>query len=430
MRPQTLRWAICLFGLVALTAPLPAQAMWMPVDTLKVPIERVLANLQQKLRTNSNDINTLYQLGRVHSMAFAQELSAEVWVTKRGGRVQSIGDPVLWPWETGLPALAKATTVPPPANPAARAHLRNAVFFYQRAAQLLKKGSNAETNRWLVSPIQLGLAWNLQKAERRPEAIQAYREALATAWRLEVDQSLPLRERLSWSWDQLRARRNPLSKPPHGFGPGVCFSEEIIGYFLPLLDPVKDAREIAQLRTDKATLLGMGRAITPILVPLISNTPFAELVNPAATVPFDLDGSGLLKRWGWITPQAAWLVYDADASGQITSGLQLFGNATFWIFWRDGYAALAALDDNGDGRLTGAELQHLALWRDANGNGVSDPGEVRPLADYGITELECAGQTDPAGMVFHPTGVRFQDGTTRPTYDWPAPMNRAPVTVP
>jgi hypothetical protein len=38
---------------------------------------------------------------------------------------------------------------------------------------------------------------------------------------------------------------------------------------------------------------------------------------------------------------------------EITSALQLFGNVTFWMFWRDGYAAMSALDDNGDGVLSG-----------------------------------------------------------------------------
>ena len=31
------------------------------------------------------------------------------------------------------------------------------------------------------------------------------------------------------------------------------------------------------------------------------------------------------------------LTFDAKESGQITSGLQMFGNVTFWIFWRERY---------------------------------------------------------------------------------------------
>ena len=122
-----------------------------------------------------------------------------------------------------------------------------------------------------------------------------------------------------------------------------------------------------------------------------------------------------------ITPKAAWLVYDSDDSRVVTSGLQLFGNVTFWAFWNNGYEALAALDNNGDGELRGDELAHLALWQDANGNGVSDPGEIKPLAAWNIIGLSCRSQTHSTGIPFHPSGVMLKDGSTRPSYDWLAP---------
>ena len=72
---------------------------------------------------------------------------------------------------------------------------------------------------------------------------------------------------------------------------------------------------------------------------------------------------------------------------------------------------------NSDGVISGPELAALALWRDANADGISDPGEVRPVADYGITTLSTHGQPHDAGFPFCPKGVGFKDGTTRPTYD-------------
>jgi hypothetical protein len=129
---------------------------------------------------------------------------------------------------------------------------------------------------------------------------------------------------------------------------------------------VKDAKEIADLQGKQKTLSGMGRAVTPILVPLASGMALQDLVDPNASVTFDLDGSGLPRQWGWITPKAAWLVFDAEGQGKITSGLQMFGNVTFWIFWRNGYEALRSLDDNHDGVLRGAELRGIALWQDRN----------------------------------------------------------------
>jgi len=71
--------------------------------------------------------------------------------------------------------------------------------------------------------------------------------------------------------------------------------------------------------------------------------------------------------------------------------------------------------------------RNLAIWegreRDANSNGISEPGEVTPLAAWAIVELSCEAEGPGAGddpklvKAFSPAGVRFSDGTTRPTYD-------------
>ena len=223
-------------------------------------------------------------------------------------------------------------------------------------------------------------------------------------------------------WNDVQAGRNPVhSRRRSHLGPGVCFSEETIGYLLRLLDPAQDAKEIAQLKQNQKLLSTMGRAITPIVVPLQNDAAFADLVNPTANVTFDLDGSGLSRKWGWITPKAAWLVYDWDGRGKITSALQMFGNATFWIFWENGYAALASLDADGDGVLRGPELRGLALWQDRNKNGLSDPGEVRPVQSFGITAISCTGRNFAGDTKWNPLGIAFSDGEVRPTYDWIAP---------
>ena len=111
----------------------------------------------------------------------------------------------------------------------------------------------------------------------------------------------------------------------------------------------------------------------------------------------------------------------------MTSGLQLFGGVTYWCFWGTGYDALAALDDDGDGVLRGRELDGLALWHDANGNGVCDPGEVRPLAEWGIVALSCRGERvkDPDYIALSRGGVVFADGSKRTTYD--VLLRRIPV---
>lgn len=157
--------------------------------------------------------------------------------------------------------------------------------------------------------------------------------------------------------------------------------------------------------------------MTPIVVPL-SDAPFAQLTDVNSDVSFDFAGSGDARAQGWLTPDAAWLVWDPHWRGQILSGFDLIGQRSWAVFWSDGFEALRALDDNRDGELTGAELGGLALWRDENSNGISDAGEVLPVNVHGIAGLGVSGAPSRPGLLSAPTGVRLEDGRTRPLYDW------------
>lgn len=393
--------------------------MFIHEQTTQVPIARVITNLERRMATNREDVDLVYQLARIHSMAYATNVQ-NVAVTVQGENA-SFGYPGP---DIGVPRAVSSRTTKADREQAFQ-HLTNAIAYYQKAAKLVVKGTNAIAHQWLSLPIHLGLAWTIEQSGRKEEAVQAYRNALRLAWRQEVDPEIPMREQLKWSWDQLRVGKNPLTSPQHVkyLGPGPSFSEEIIRYLLLALDQKRDAKEIAQLQADQKVLRSMGRAVTPLLVPLRGGVSFEQLIDPSVGVPFDLDGSGHLRRWGWLTTNAAWLVYDRQGKGQITSGLQMFGSVTFWIFWRDGYQALAALDDNDDGQISSAELNGISLWCDSNSNGVSEKGEVRPVSDYAITSISCRGQSHSTGIPFSPQGVTFRDGTFRPTFDWMAPMH-------
>ncbi|QEG32590.1 hypothetical protein GobsT_74460 [Gemmata obscuriglobus] len=81
---------------------------------------------------------------------------------------------------------------------------------------------------------------------------------------------------------------------------------------------------------------------------------------------------------------------------------------------------MATLDDNRDGVISGAELDTLALWHDANANGVCDAGEVKPLSEYGIVKLSVKFERDathPDRIAYSKAGATFKDGSTRPTFD-------------
>jgi hypothetical protein len=188
-----------------------------------------------------------------------------------------------------------------------------------------------------------------------------------------------------------------------------------------------DRARIAHLRER----LGASRPMiymTPIVVPLTDH-PFARLVDDASPVAFDFAGAGEILAQGWLTPEAAWLVWDPNWSGKVRSGFDLIGQRTWAVFWSDGFETLRALDDNRDGELTGGELGGLSLWRDENSNGVSDPGEVLPANVHGIAALSVRGTPTRPGLITAPAGVRFEDGRTRPLYDWTPGLGRgAPVS--
>ena len=67
----------------------------------------------------------------------------------------------------------------------------------------------------------------------------------------------------------------------------------------------------------------------------------------------------------------------------------------------------------------GTELSERAKARDANGNGISEPGELTSLSKAGITSLSCKHRShaSPHCKAFSPRGMTLRNGTTRPTYD-------------
>src|SRR5262249_44437266 len=150
--------------------------------------------------------------------------------------------------------------------------------------------------------------------------------------------------------------------------------------------------------------------ITPIVFSLGHAAPLSTLLAPQTTVPFDLDGTSLPQHWSWVRPDTGILVWDPKHEGKITSGRQLFGSVTWWIFFENGYDALDALDDNRDGELSGKELEGLAVWFDRNSNAVSDPGEVVPIEQLGIAAISCRATSEEDGCPANHDGLRMADG--------------------
>ncbi len=371
------------FGLgfaLCLLLALAASGRYARPDLEKVPVERLVTNLEEAVKKDPKSVPSLVNLARVHGMAYASKTdSAEV----RKGKEE---DGPWFGYEPKIVPFAKVEkTEDAEKEKAAKAHLAKAVERYKQAVKL------APDNL----PARLGYAWTLEQSGDKEAAVKEYRALIEDAWKKEKDlKALPLG--------------------------GQTVTVEATGYLIPHLDKEKDKDEIATLTERAAGLAKLPRPVTPIVIPLRDGLEAQDLEDRTATVAFDADGSGLKRKWTWITKDAGWLVYDPKGKGEITSGLQLFGNVTFWLFWETGYGALAALDDDNNGVLTGDELRGLAIWHDANGDGVCDPGEVKPLSDYGIVAVSCRFERDPHHpdrIAFSPQGVTFRDGKTRPTFD-------------
>jgi hypothetical protein len=183
--------------------------------------------------------------------------------------------------------------------------------------------------------------------------------------------------------------------------------------------------------TEKAALAevksGLGKlkrirlgAMTPIIFSVLPVAQIDALLAPGARVDFDLRGYGPREKWPWVKPSAAFIVWDPEARGSITSARQLFGSYTFEIFRRNGYDALAALDEDGDGVLRGEELRGIRAWFDVNSDGRSEPEEVRDLCELGIVAIETRATGSDGPHPTNPHGLTLRDRRTLPTWDWMA----------
>ena len=361
-----------LAGLILIASGLYAR--YARPDLEKVPVERLIENLEKSVKEDPKNVELRYNLARTYAMA---------WAIKGDPVEVQKGKEKIGPWfgfEAPHVPFKPVKTDNKERMEAARQMLNRAINTYEDVVKMDPKR--------LPSPARLRL--DSRAGRRQGSRHQGIPRTIEEGWKTEKDAKVA------------------------GLGQHFITAKGA-GYLIPLLDPEKDKEEVKTLKERTAQLMKLPRPVTPIVVPLKEGLTAADLEDLNASVAFDADGSGLKKKWTWISRDAGWLVYDPKGKGEITSGLQLFGNVTFWLFWDNGYHALAALDDNRDGTLTGAELRGLAIWQDVNGNAVSDPGEVRTLTEWGITAVSC--RYEQGAIPFAKAGVTFRDGTTRPTYD-------------
>ena len=111
----------------------------------------------------------------------------------------------------------------------------------------------------------------------------------------------------------------------------------------------------------------------------------------------------------------------------IDDGTELFGNNSVLSSGetaKNGFEALADLDSNNDGVFNSADTEwnNVKVWKDANGNGIVDEGELLSLEQTGVAginvDYKASTTVDASGNEHKQTCTFIKtDGTTGSVHD-------------
>lgn len=413
--------ALCLMSLVLAR---PVAAMF--VAPKPVPLERLLASAKDYLVAHPDEANAHYTLARVHYLAFHIKRSyVPGFVDDEGSKnsrlepappfMQDWLKPVEFEAAVDLQMIHKGVVSQRPSvvvlsNRDLLEHAALAAKGFGDAAKLDPKNGLYALGK--ASLLEEFLVW--KAAAKLGEIPEALKDVTLGTVRTEYGKALSL---ALPNDSQLRSL--PIS------GIRTIMSYEAAEALIRLADdksfPLTDSDKafVAEAREAERRLKQLEmNAITPVVLSLEPSAHLVEMLDPERVVDFDLRGYGPQERWPWMKPTLGLLVWDPFGTGQITSARQLFGGYTFEIFRQTGYDALAALDDNRDGVLSGGELKGIRVWFDRNSDGRSTPDEVVSLDKLEVKALSVRAVSHDGVHPMNPQGVEFLDGHTVPTWDW------------
>jgi hypothetical protein len=403
----------CLFGMVCVFMIVAGPVTTLdaiPVPPQRMPVSKLLAHLNARVTTNPNDVQAVFTLGRVHYFAFAG--GTDILNVYGADSANPTPYDALGPYGKGTSAYDRK--VVPIVERERVAHLKNAISYLRRAVTLHKPGarSDGRYELCLASAYQDGAPYAAEVG-----VIDAV-EATPRAW---IEAAIHYH---GLAFDAASERDGQVKMTPI-FGVETLVSYEAGREYQRLLlsrgapssaEQERLARVQALVAHAKALKPG---AITPLIFSVGRDVDLPALLSPRIAA-FDLNGTQLPQRYRWVRPDTGILVWDPHHTGAITSGRQMFGSVTWWMFWDDGYQPLAVLDEDANGWVDGAELADLGVWFDRDENGRSSPREVVPVANTEISAI-AVFPTDRDGAVrWHRRGLRLKDGRELPTYDWVA----------
>ncbi len=401
---KTSVWLLSIFILMALQRP--AVAFFSRPEL--VPVDRLIKNAEARLAKNHQNAEAHYTLARIHYLAFHLKYDHAPAFT----RGEDGGEPAPQ-WMVGrasgenrmdLKGAVKLKTEE------IIAHAIKSLHGFDEAMKLDPK--NALTVLGRASLLEEFAAWkDAVKLPAVPDDLNHITTAvLRDAYAKAMTLALP---------EDSKLKHQPIS--------GI----ESLTYHEAATALVRlaakgdlteaDQKQLAQAKPTVAKFASLSMdAVTPIVFSMQRVGQLADLLDKNHTVDFDLRGYGWQERWTWVKPELGLLVWDPAQTGRITSARQLFGGYTFQIFRDTGYEALAALDDNGDGVLSGSELEGISVWFDRNSDAKSSPDEVTPLRKLGVVSISAKAESFDGIHPMNARGITFQNGRVLPTWDWMA----------
>ncbi|MNJ93274.1 hypothetical protein D3C87_109530 [compost metagenome] len=97
-------------------------------------------------------------------------------------------------------------------------------------------------------------------------------------------------------------------------------------------------------------------------------------------------GTKLKYSWPSFKGETYFLALDLNKNGKIDGGHELFGDINGY---QNGFENLALYDENKDGVIDKNDkvFNQLVLWRDVNGDGISQKKELFKLSDFGVQSI-------------------------------------------
>lgn len=130
--------------------------------------------------------------------------------------------------------------------------------------------------------------------------------------------------------------------------------------------------------------------------PLVINFDGGAAELAGTRFDFDLDLDGQRESLPRLAAGSAFLALDRNGDGRINDGSELFGARS-----GDGFADLAALDDDGNGWLDEADTAFAALcvWQPPPADAATEQGgTLDPLAAHGVGALCLSSQATPFAL--------------------------------